>query len=114
MALHVGDVAALLTEAVPTFGPMLTHLYAPDRDRPHQPGDGWDAVGFASHLSDLLAAGDVARFPAAFDAIERLLREGDGEVLRTYRVFFFLQLRSGARDRSIEPERFEQWLGPIT
>jgi len=112
MVLHVEDVAPLLIEAVPTFGPLVDHLYAPGRHLPHKPGDGWDAVGFAHHLADLLAAGDSARFPAAFAAIERLLREGDDEVLRTYRLFFFLQLRLRARDRFVEPERFEQWLSP--
>jgi hypothetical protein len=75
-----------------------------------------DAGAFANHLVDLLEADATSEFDEVFEAVERLLVEGDAGV--KYLVAFGLiealqNISSNRRDWSFAA-RFRAWLRPST
>ncbi len=75
-----------------------------------------DVGVFSDHLVGLLERGDTQEFPAVFDTVERLLREGDDDVVNVVKIGFLEDLGNIAANRHDWPfaARFREWFGPAT
>lgn len=69
-----------------------------------------------NHLVDLLEANDTVEFPAVFEAVERLLVEGDPGIryLVTFGLIEGIQNVSSNRHGRPFAARFRPWLGSNT
>jgi hypothetical protein len=108
-----GVVVKALLAACPSFADRWTeHLASSDGGI----GPYIDAGAFANHLVDLLDWDETTEFPAVFDAVERLLTEGDDGVryLVTWGLIESLQNVASNRSEWAFAGRFRQWLGPAT
>jgi hypothetical protein len=108
-----GIVIGALRTACPSFaGPWLDHVGSFSGGI----GPYVDAGAFANHLVDLLESDATSEFHAVFEAVERLLVEGDDGI--KYLVAFGLieDLQNISSNRHGWPfaARFGPWLRPAT
>lgn len=75
-----------------------------------------DVGAFAAHLVGLLERGDTSEFPAVFEAVEGLLRDGDDGVRYLLKVGLLEDIGNIASSTHGWPfaARFRQWFGPET
>ena len=108
-----GIVIGALLATCPSFaGPWRDHVGGSSgRIGPYV-----DSGAFASHLVDILEADRTSEFAAVFDAVERLLLEGDDGVryVVTFGLIESIQNISSNRHDWAFAARFREWLGPTT
>lgn len=71
-----------------------------------------DAGEFARHLIDLQKSGSTEEFPAVFGVIERLLLEGDDDVVTLAVVGYLEDIQTIAGNNALDPVVFVPFLGP--
>jgi hypothetical protein len=108
----VDDVVPLLLAACPTARPAWDeHLQRwGDQNR----GNFNDVAVFAHHVVDALADGRAAELPAFFQALERLIREGDHQVVHLASVGLIEDIQNIASHQPFGYAAFEPWLGTET
>jgi hypothetical protein len=77
------------------------------------PADQSLAIAFVRHLTTLEAHGERAEFPAVFELLERVCREGHPAVLDLVVVGYLEELQNPALHAAgSTPDAFVSWLGP--
>jgi hypothetical protein len=108
-----GTVIEALLAACPSFSDRWKeHLASSDGGI----GSYVDVGAFSGHLVDLLDSDETSEFAAVFDAIERMLIDGDDGVryLVTYGLIESVQNVASNRRGWLFAGRFRQWLRPAT
>jgi hypothetical protein len=106
-----------LIAACPSFKPTWDlHVADWAGDNAHERGVYIDVGVFAHHLVGLLEDGEPQEFPAVFDAVERLLLEGDDGVVSVVKIGLLEDLGNIAASSGGWPfaARFREWFGPAT
>lgn len=99
----------LLLETYPEFQPAFNaHVTAWESD-PRSLCSDFTSLG--EFVMDEIAAGRLARLPALFEVVERLMREGTEEVQNAVATCFLENLLNSTPHR-IPPESFVLLLGP--
>lgn len=103
----------LLVEADPTFEPAWLEWVAEWSDEPGPPY--YIALGsLARHLITRLERGEMTRFPAIFDVVERWHVEGDKYVSEAATVGLLEDLQNANLYTRTQPSDFEPWLRPAS
>jgi hypothetical protein len=108
-----GIVITALLAACPSFGERWrNHVRSPNGGI----GPYIDLSAFAEHIVGLLEAKQTGEFPDVFDAVERLLIDGDEGIryLVAYGLFESLQNVSSNRHHWVFSGQFRAWLGPTS
>lgn len=113
--IEKADVAPLMLTACPSFH-SIWDSDSRDFNINDETGErlGYlDAGDFARHLVSLLAEGETGSFPAVFEVIERLHREGDDYVRELATIGYLEGLQFAAsHEPRVEESDFVPFLGP--
>jgi hypothetical protein len=104
-----------LLEACASFnGTWQAHLADWTGAGADEPGVYIDVGDFATHLVVLLERGETREFPAVFDTVERLFRDGDDGLRYVLKVGLLESLGNIAAGRHgwSFAARFREWFGP--
>jgi hypothetical protein len=108
-------VIPALLEACPSFTETW-NLHVADwaGDDAHERGVYTDVGVFANHLVGLIEQEETREFPAVFDTVERLFRDGDDSVRCVLKVGLLEDLGNIAANKHGWPfaARFRHWFGP--
>jgi hypothetical protein len=107
------EVVPLLREVAPGFEP----VWQAERAwwRKEEPGRYIETGWFARYLVDAFAEGRTAEFPAAFETIERILRDGDQEARDLAGIGVLEDIQTIASWRPFGSGPFFDWLaGPLS
>jgi hypothetical protein len=118
LMIDANGVMPMLIEACPSFGATWLEIRDDHRDDDNPGGRlGYiDAAYFIGHLADLEVAGTRSEFDSVFDAIERLVVEGD-DYVQNLGVIGYIEgfQMATVTSRGVDPERaFRPWLRPVS
>jgi hypothetical protein len=106
------QIMPLLLEACPGFWPIWQeHL---DWWKGEEPGAYNNTSEFARYLIESFERGQTSEFPAAFEAIERILNQGDQESRDIAAIGIIESLQTIGSNHSCGEDVFIQWLGPTS
>jgi hypothetical protein len=108
--LNRDDELPILLEASPAFADVWGDPVL-GRNARKQKGPGL-LHSFAVHTVHLIALRQLQHLPPIFEAIERLLVEGDRRVNTDVALYFLEWLWIGLKQKSIRPVMVLPWLGP--
>lgn len=115
--IRAEQVPALILAALPSLQPDWPETERENAD-PDSPGGrlGYlDAGWVVGHLADRLVGGDTSEFDAAFELIERLVRDGDDYVRELGVIGYLEGLQMGTvTSRGLDPEAFRPWMRPLS
>jgi hypothetical protein len=109
------DMMPILLEACPSFRSTWQEFLKEWSDEPGELPYYLAISDFARHLIGKLERNETERFPEVFDAVERLLRQGDKYTKDAMTVGLLEDLQNeNLHSGTTKPEQFRKFLRPVS